>query len=71
MPFNRLLYQSVRHSSESQSEISSIGSDWSDVRTIAAELGITNLDELANERFKVDRQKLENMIKGKIKLKYL
>lgn len=65
LPFNKLLYQAIRPSSESQSEISSVDSDWSDIRSIALQLGVSNPDELANERFKIDRQKLENMIKGK------
>lgn len=65
LPFNKLLYQAVRGSSDSQSEISSVDSDWSDIRGIALQLGVSDPDELTNERFKVDRQKLESMIKGK------
>lgn len=49
--------------SESQSEISSVDSDWSDIRTIALKLGVQNPDDLQTERFKVDRQKLENLFK--------
>ncbi|KAI9575920.1 protein bicaudal C [Glossina fuscipes] len=49
--------------SETQSEISSADSDWSDVKTIANKLGVANPEELHTERFKVDRQKLEQMIK--------
>lgn len=51
--------------SETQSEISSVDSDWSDIRAIAMKLGVANPDDLHTERFKVDRQKLEQMIKGK------
>lgn len=50
--------------SETQSEISSADSDWSDIRAIALKLGVANPDELHTERFKVDRQKLEQMLKG-------
>uniref|UniRef100_A0A1A9WTZ7 SAM domain-containing protein n=1 Tax=Glossina brevipalpis TaxID=37001 RepID=A0A1A9WTZ7_9MUSC len=50
--------------SDTQSEISSTDSDWSDIKTIANKLGITNPEELYTERFKVDRQKLEQMIKA-------
>lgn len=50
--------------SETQSEISSADSDWSDIRAIATKLGVQNPDDLHTERFKVDRHKLENMIKG-------
>lgn len=66
LPFNKLLYHAAQQQSSqsSQSDISSIGSDWSDIRSIALQLGITNPDELVNERFKVDRQKLESKIKG-------
>lgn len=47
------------------SEISSIESDFSDLRTIAAGLGITELEEVYTERFKIDRTKLEEMLKCK------
>ncbi|XP_037828620.1 protein bicaudal C [Lucilia sericata] len=50
--------------SETQSEISSVDSDWSDIRAIAMKLGVSNPDDLHTERFKVDRQKLEQMIKA-------
>ncbi|TMW46084.1 hypothetical protein DOY81_008835, partial [Sarcophaga bullata] len=50
--------------SETQSEISSMDSDWSDIRAIAMKLGVANPDDLHTERFKVDRQKLEQMIKA-------
>lgn len=48
--------------SETPSEVSSVNSDWSDLQTIAAELGVTNLEDLYTERFKVDRTKLSSMI---------
>ncbi|EDW57610.2 uncharacterized protein Dvir_GJ18051 [Drosophila virilis] len=48
--------------SETQSEISSVDSDWSDIRAIALKLGVQNPDDLHTERFKVDRQKLERLI---------
>ena len=51
--------------SENQSEISSVESDFSDIRSVAAQLGITNPDELHMERFKIDRMKLEDMVKSK------
>lgn len=62
--FDKLLCPAIRCSSESQSEISSVDSEWNDKGSIAAQLGISNPDDMANERFKVDRQKLENLIKG-------
>lgn len=58
-----LLSRLTTPSSDSQSEISSIGSEISDVKGIAFQLGI-DPEDLCNERFKVDRQKLENMIRG-------
>lgn len=63
-PFNKLIYESVRRHSESQSEISSVDSDWSDIKSIALQLGVANPDDLLTERFKIDRQKLENMIRS-------
>lgn len=72
-PINKLLIPalggaaalaSARSSSETQSEISSADSDWSDIRSIALKLGVQNPDDLHTERFKVDRQKLENLIKS-------
>lgn len=54
--------------SETQSEISSMDSDWSDIRAIAMKLGVQNPDDLHTERFKVDRQKLEQLIKGSCNL---
>ncbi|XP_070492413.1 protein bicaudal C isoform X2 [Chironomus tepperi] len=44
------------------SELSSVDS-FSDLRTIAAGLGITDPEEIYTERFKIDRIKLEEMIK--------
>lgn len=67
-PFNKLIFESVRRTSESQSEISSVDSDWSDIKTIALQLGVQNPDELTTERFKIDRQKLETMMRSKLKL---
>ncbi|XP_037911296.1 protein bicaudal C isoform X2 [Hermetia illucens] len=62
--FNKILYTGIGGPpSESHSEISSADSDWSDIRTYAAKLGIANPDDLFTDRFKIDRQKLENMIK--------
>lgn len=53
--------------SEAQSsEISSVESDFSDLRSIAAGLGIVDPEEVYTERFKIDRLKLEDMIKSKI-----
>lgn len=54
--------------SETQSEISSVDSDWSDIRAIAMKLGVKNPDDLHTERFKVDRQKLEQLIKGEFSI---
>lgn len=52
--------------SEAQSsEISSVESDFSDLKSIAAGLGINDPDEVYTERFKIDRLKLEEMIKSK------
>ncbi|XP_017856704.1 PREDICTED: protein bicaudal C [Drosophila arizonae] len=53
-----------RAPSETQSEISSVDSDWSDIRAIALKLGVQNVDDLHTERFKVDRQKLEQLLKA-------
>lgn len=61
---NNLMYRNVLQSSESQSEASSSAeSDWSDINSIALQMGLHPKD-LCVERFKVDRQKLENMIKS-------
>lgn len=51
--------------SENQSEISSVESDFSDIRTVGATLGI-NPEDLHMERFKIDRTKLEDMLKSKV-----
>lgn len=77
--FNRLMYGSTGAGtpatssgppSETPSEISSADSDWSDIRAIANKLGVQNPDDLQTERFKVDRQKLENMIKSEFLFSY-
>ncbi|XP_055712848.1 protein bicaudal C isoform X2 [Phlebotomus papatasi] len=47
--------------SETQSEVSSADSELSDLRSIAIQLGVS-VDELSVERFKIERQKLENML---------
>lgn len=63
-----LMYRNVLQSSESQSETSSSAeSDWSDINSIALQLGL-HIDNVCVERFKVDRQKLENMIKSNLSL---
>lgn len=62
---NNLMYRNVQQSSESQSEASSsTGSDWSDNNGIALQMGLDPKDLYA-QKFKVDRQKLENMLKSK------
>lgn len=48
------------------SEISSVESDFSDLKSIAAGLGIIDPDEVYTERFKIDRIKLEDMIKSEL-----
>lgn len=66
LEFNKLLYATATSSgapSEAPSEISSADSAWSDIRAIAVRLGVSNPEDLHTERFKVDRHKLENMIK--------
>lgn len=62
-PFMKHIYTGSGPPSESQSEISSVDSDWSDLKMIAAQLGVINPDDLVTERFRIDRTKLENMIK--------
>lgn len=63
-PFNKHIFIGGGPPSETTgSEISSVESDWGDLRLIAAQLGVANPDDLHVERFKVDRQKLEEMIK--------
>uniref|UniRef100_A0A336LJF4 CSON006372 protein n=1 Tax=Culicoides sonorensis TaxID=179676 RepID=A0A336LJF4_CULSO len=54
------------HQSDTKSESSSLDSDWSDLKSIAAQLGISNVENLYTERFKIDRQKLIDMLKTKI-----
>ncbi|XP_058125914.1 protein bicaudal C homolog 1-B [Anopheles ziemanni] len=61
--FGRHIFLNGGPPSETTSEISSVESDWGDLRSIAAQLGVANPDDLHVERFKVDRQKLEDMIK--------
>lgn len=51
-------------SSETQSEISSVESGFSDLKAIAAQLGVNNPDDLYMERFKIDRTKLEDLLRG-------
>lgn len=60
-----LMYRNVHQSSESQSEASSSAeSELSDINSIAKQLNLDPKD-ICVQRFKVDRQKLENMIKSK------
>lgn len=47
------------------SEISSVESNFSDLKSIALGLGIVDPEEVYTERFKIDRLKLEDMIKSK------
>lgn len=54
--------------SEMSSEISSVESDFSDLKTIALGLGILEIEEIYTERFKIDRTKLEEMLKGEHKI---
>lgn len=54
--------------SEAQSsEISSVESDFSDLKSIAAGLGIVDPEEVYTERFKIDRLKLEDMLKSELR----
>lgn len=62
-PLNKLLYEHTREFDTRSESSSSVASDWSDINSIALQLGVSP-DELTNERFKIDRLKLENMIKG-------
>lgn len=62
---------SLAVSEEPSSEASSIESNFSDLRTIAAGLGILNPDEIYTERFKIDRMKLEDMIKSTYLINFL
>lgn len=59
--------QDNEQQSDTRSESSSLDSDWSDLKSIAVQLGVTDLDNLYTERFKIDRQKLSDMIKCKLK----
>lgn len=52
--------------SETHSEISSVESNWSDIKAIALKLGVSDPDDLHTERFKIDRQKLEQLIQGNL-----
>lgn len=56
----------VAGSSSASSEISSVESEFSDLKSIADCLGIVDLEEIFTERFKIDRLKLEDMIKSEI-----
>lgn len=58
-------YNPIRRVSESQSEASSIATELSE-NDIAARLGLTDLNCLTTERFKVDRKKLEDMIQSEL-----
>lgn len=59
------MYRNVHQSNESQSEASSsTESEMSDINSIAIKMGL-NPEDICVQRFKVDRQKLENMIKSK------
>lgn len=49
----------------SSSEVSSVESEFPDLKSIAAGLGIVDPDEVYTERFKIDRMKLEDMIRSK------
>lgn len=51
------------------SELSSVESDFSDLKSIIAGLGIVDPDEVYTERFKIDRAKLEEMIKSEFESK--
>lgn len=62
--FSAIAGTSTGPPSELSSEVSSAESDFSDLRTIAAGLGIADPEEIYTERFKIDRTKLEDMIKG-------
>lgn len=62
-PFNNLLYQNVQPTTESRSEATN-ESEWSDINSIAQQMGVS-VAELQVDRFKVDRSKLESMVKGK------
>lgn len=57
-------------SEAASSEISSVESNFSDLKSIALGLGIVDPEEVYTERFKVDRLKLEDMIKSASSDKY-
>lgn len=60
------MYRNNQQSNESQSEVSSsTESEMSDINCIASQLGMSTKD-VHVDRFRVDRQKLENMIKCKV-----
>lgn len=61
--YNQLFLQDDPRS-DTHSEVSSAESDWSDMKSIAMQLGIANVDDLYTERFKIDRQKLSEMIQS-------
>lgn len=62
-PFTKHHFYGGGPPSESQSEISSVDSGRSDLKAIALQLGVDNPDDLITERFKVDRTKLESMMR--------
>lgn len=69
--FSNLMRHDVQQSSESQSEASSsVGSDFSDFHSVALQMGLPP-GTAHEERFKVDRQKLENMIKSNVQMLFL
>lgn len=57
----------ISQHSETQSEVSSNHSDWSDLQLLANQLGIPNASDLYVERFKIDRQQLSSMLQGNLK----
>lgn len=63
-PFTRLNEQE-RRVSESQSEVSSVDTELSD-RYIATRLGLPDAEDIKTVRFKIDRQKLEAMIRSEL-----
>lgn len=58
------MYLQDNHKSDIPSEISSVDSEWSDLKSIATQLGVANMDDLYTERFKIDCQKLSDMLQG-------
>lgn len=63
MDIRDIRLNSIRRVSESQSEVSSIGTEFSE-NDIAVRLG-ANPSDIVTARFKVDRKKLEEMIQSK------